>query len=95
MPPLRAGVDVVDALRRERGVAAWSSWKFVLPPSMIVSPGARCSRSSSIWASVASPAGTMIQTARGFSSLLDQLGDREGGSRPRPRSRVVFSGVRL
>ena len=52
--------------------AAWrrtSSWKFVLPPSTIVSPGSRCSSSSSIWASVASPAGTMTQTARGFSSF--------------------------
>ena len=44
---------------------------------MIVSPGSRCSSSSSIWASVASPAGTMIQTARGFSSCGDELGDRE------------------
>ena len=51
--------------------SAWrrtSSWKLVLPPSMIVSPGSRCSSSSAICASVASPAGTMIQTARGFSS---------------------------
>ena len=36
---------------------------------MIVSPGSRCSRSSAICASVASPAGTMTQTARGFSSF--------------------------
>ena len=49
---------------------------------MIVSPGSRCSRSSSIWASVASPAGTMIQTARGFSSLATSSSIENAADRP-------------
>ena len=37
-----AGVDVADALlRRAPSWRRTSSWKFVLPPSMIVSPGSR------------------------------------------------------
>ena len=72
-----------------------SSWKFVLPPSMIVSPGSRCSRSSSIWASVASPAGTMIQTARGFASFSTSSAIEKAASAPSFAISRVFSGVRL
>ena len=82
------------------GELAWrrtSSWKLVLPPSMIVSPGSRCSSSSSICASVASPAGTMIQTARGFSSFetSSAIENDADGALPSPAISVVFSGVRL
>ena len=99
-----AGVDEADA--RSGRASAWrrtSSWKLVLPPSTIVSPGSRCSSSSAICASVASPAGTMIQTARGLSSLATSsaivndadralAGDlawssRASGCRPRSRAR--------
>ncbi len=72
-----------------------SSWKLVLPPSMIVSPGSRCSSSSSIWASVASPAGTMIQTARGFSSFATSSSIENAAIAPSPSISFVFSGVRL
>src|SRR6478735_91635 len=73
----------------------WSSWKFVFPPSMIVSPGSRCSISSAIWASVASPAGTMIQTARGFSSFSTSSAIEKAAIAPSPAISLVFSGVRL
>src|SRR4051812_24548953 len=72
-----------------------SSWKLVLPPSMIVSPGSRWPSSSSICASVASPAGTMIQTARGFSSLPTSSSIENATSAPSPPISRVFSGVRL
>src|SRR6478672_6361966 len=72
-----------------------SSWKFVFPPSMIVSPGSRCSISSAIWASVASPAGTMIQTARGFSSFSTSSAIEKAAIAPSPAISLVFSGVRL
>ena len=62
---------------------------------MIVSPGSRCSSSSSIWASVASPAGTMIHTARGFSSLATSSSMLNAASAPSPAISFVFSGVRL
>ena len=78
--------------------SAWrrtSSWKFVLPPSMIVSPGSRCSSSSAIWASVASPAGTMIQTARGFSSVATMSAMENDAVAPSAATSRVFSGVRL
>ena len=64
--------------------SAWrrtSSWKLVLPPSMIVSPGSRCSSSSAICASVASPAGTMTQTARGFASAATSSAIENDGLR--------------
>ena len=48
---------------------------------MIVSPGSRCSSSSAIWASVASPAGTMTQTARGFSSAATSSSIENDGDR--------------
>ncbi len=78
--------------------SAWrrtSSWKLVLPPSMIVSPGSRCSSSSSICASVASPAGTITQTARGFSSLPTSSAIEKAAIAPSPSISRVFSGVRL
>ena len=62
---------------------------------MIVSPGSRCSISSSIWASVASPAGTMIQTARGFSSFATSSAIEYAPTAPSPSISFVFSGVRL
>src|SRR5579864_5534470 len=47
-----------------------SSWKCVLPPSMIVSPGATSALSSAMVDSVGAPAGTMTHTARGASSAV-------------------------
>src|SRR5690242_4066429 len=52
----------LSALARRR-----SSRQKVLPPSMIVSPGDSSSPRRAIVASVASPAGSMTQTARGAS----------------------------
>ena len=62
---------------------------------MMVSPGSRCSSSSVICASVASPAGTMIQTARGFSSAATSSAIENDAMAPSPAISLVFSGVRL
>ena len=48
-----------------------------------------------IWASVASPAGTMTHTARGFSSFETSSAIEYDGVAPSPAISVVFSGVRL
>ena len=84
--------------------SAWrrtSSWKFVLPPSTIVSPASRCSTSSAICASVASPAGTMIHVTRGFSSFATSSATVLAATRSWPApcsswaSSTAFSTVRL
>ena len=67
----------------------------MLPPSTIVSPGSRCFISSAIWASVASPAGTMIQTARGAFSFDTSSSIENAATAPSPAISRVFSGVRL
>ena len=71
------------------------SWKLLLPPSTIVSPGSRSLSSSSIIDSVASPEGTMTQTDRGFSSLPTSSGSEKAPSAPSPMISRVFSAVRL
>ena len=55
---------------------ARSSVHFELPPSMIMSPRCSSDASSSTVPCVGSPAGTMIHTMRGASSLLDELRER-------------------
>ena len=77
---------------------AWrrtESWKFELPPSTIVSPGSSSVSNSSIIASVASPAGTMTHTARGFDSLSTSSGSEKAPSAPSVMISRVFSEVRL
>ena len=80
------GVDVPDAVLAHCAWRRTSSWKLVLPPSTIVSPGSDTPGSSRICSSVASPAGTMIQATRGFASSRRGTADAVG------RGQVVATG---
>ena len=95
MPPLTPASMNFRPFSATLSCRRFESWKFEFPPSMIVSPGCRSSISSSIWASVASPAGTMIQTARGFSSFPTSSSSEYEPSAPSPSISFVFSAVRL
>ena len=73
----RAGVDVVNAVRRRAPPARrTSSWKFVLPPSMMVSPAESCCARAVTRRLGRLAGGTMTQTARGGAERCDERVER-------------------
>jgi len=82
----------VDALRRKLRVAA-----DVIVEVRVAAIDDRVARLQVLqqFASVASPAGTITQTARGFSRAATSSAIEYDGVAPSPAISVVFSGVRL
>ena len=58
------------------------SWKFELPPSMMMSPAESSGWSVAMVWSTGSPAGTMIQTTRGFASAATTAARSAAGVAP-------------
>ena len=98
MPPRRPGIDVVDALRLERAVAA-----DVVVEVGVAAVDDRVARLEVLEQLVdlglrrRRPAGTITQTARGFSSAATRSAIEKDALAPSPSPSISFdfSGVRL
>ena len=91
-PTAGPDIQIENAVLPSSAARRMSSLKYVLPPSMIVSPFVRSVASSRIASSVGAPAGNMIHAVRGRSSFSENSGRLKAAVAPSsPRLRTAAS----
>ena len=94
MPPLVPASTYSSRLAPSTCARRTSSWKFVLPPSMIASPADSSLPSALTVDSVGSPEGTITQTARGGESASTRVSSVDTPLAPAAPARATASALR-